>query len=59
MNTEEATLAVWKMAIKNRIVAKGLIFHSDGGVQFSNKKFASTIESYGVIRSMSKRKLLG
>jgi len=32
-----------------------LIFHSDRGVQYANKKFANTIESYGVIRSMSRK----
>ncbi|CCG52122.1 Transposase IS3 family [Flavobacterium indicum GPTSA100-9 = DSM 17447] len=55
MNTEDTTLSAWKMAIKNRIVEKGLIFHSDRGVQYANKKFANTIESYGVIRSMSRK----
>lgn len=55
MNTEETTLAAWKMAIKNRSVQKGLVFHSDRGVQYANKKFANTIESYGVIRSMSRK----
>jgi transposase InsO family protein len=55
MNTEDTTLSSWKMAIKNRIVEKGLIFHSDRGVQYANKKFANTIESYGVIRSMSRK----
>ena len=46
MNTEETTLAAWKMATRNRSVQKGLIFHSDRGVQYANKKFANTIESY-------------
>ena len=55
MNTEETTLAAWKMAIRNRNVQKELIFHSDRGVQYANKKFANTIESYGVIRSMSRK----
>ena len=55
MNTEETTLAAWKMAIRNRNVQKGLIFHSDRGVQYANKKFTNTIESYGVIRSMSRK----
>lgn len=55
MNTEETTLAAWKMAIRNRLVQKGLIFHSDRGVQYASKKFANTIESYGVVRSMSRK----
>lgn len=55
MSTEETSLAAWKMAIKNRTVQKGLIFHSDRGIQYANKKFANTIEFYGVIRSMSRK----
>src|SRR5690606_25804271 len=55
MNTEETTLAAWKMAIRNRNVQKELIFHSDSGVQYANKKFANIIESYGVIRNMSRK----
>jgi putative transposase len=55
MSTEETSLAAWKMAVKNRKVTKGLIFHSDRGVQYVSKKFAKTIESYGVIRSMSRK----
>lgn len=43
------------MAVKNRIVAKGLIFHSDRGVQYASNKFVKTIESYNVIRSMSRK----
>lgn len=55
MNTEETTLEAWKMAIKNRSVQKGLVFHSDRGVQYANKKIANTIESYSVIRSVSRK----
>lgn len=55
MKTEETTLSAWKMAMRNRKLEKGLIFHSDRGVQYANNKFANTIESYQVIRSMSRR----
>lgn len=55
MSTEETSLAAWKMALKNRIFQKGLIFHSDRGVQYASKKFVNTIESYGVRRSMSRK----
>ena len=55
MSTESTTLSAWKMAMKNRAIQKGLIFHSDRGIQYANKKFANTIESYGVIRSMSRK----
>lgn len=55
MSTEETSLAAWKMAIKNRKTDKGLIFHSDRGVQYASKKFVKTVESYGVRRSMSRK----
>ncbi|SKB93593.1 Transposase InsO and inactivated derivatives [Chryseobacterium balustinum] len=55
MSTEETSLAAWKMAIKNRKIREGLIFHSDRGVQYASNKFVKTIESYGVIRSMSRK----
>ena len=54
MNTEETTLAAWKMAIRNRNVQKGLIFHSDRGIQYANHKFANTLEFYKITRSMSR-----
>ena len=55
MSTEETSLAAWRMAIKNRPVQKGLIFHSDRGVQCASKKFVNTIESYNIKRSMSRK----
>lgn len=55
MSVEETTLCAWKMAVKNRSVKKGLIFHSDRGIQYATKKFTNTVESYGVIRSMSRK----
>ena len=55
MSTEETSLAAWRMAIKNRSIQKGLIFHSDRGVQYASKKFVNTIESYNIKRSMSRK----
>ena len=55
MSANDTSLATWKIAIKNRDVKKRLIFHSNQGVQYTTKKFANTIESYGVIRSMSRK----
>lgn len=56
MNAEETSLAAWKMALKNRSISKGLIFHSDRGVQYVCKKFANTLDSYKMItRSMSRK----
>ena len=56
MSAEETTLAAWRMAVKNRNIAKGLIFHSDRGVQYACEKFANTLNSYKIItRSMSRK----
>ena len=37
MYTEDTNLAAWKMAVRNRMVQKGLIFQSDRGIQYANK----------------------
>ncbi|WP_317207265.1 IS3 family transposase [Chryseobacterium turcicum] len=55
MSTEETSLTAWKMAVKNRKTADGLIFHSDRGVQYASKKFVNTLDFYNVTRSMSRR----
>ncbi|WP_244199314.1 IS3 family transposase [Flavobacterium psychrolimnae] len=56
MSTDETTLLALKMAVKNRNIEKGLIFHSDGGVQYASKKFVSVLDSYKKItRSMSRK----
>ena len=56
MSTEETALAAWKMALTNRSPEKGLIFHSDRGVQYASKKFTNVIDSYKIItRSMSRK----
>lgn len=55
MSTDETSLAAWKMAIKNRSVTIGLIFHSDRGIQYANHKFANILGSYKVTRSMSRK----
>nr|WP_231380079.1 IS3 family transposase [Flavobacterium sp. CG_9.1] len=56
MSTDETTLRAWKMAIKNRNIEKGLIFHSDRGVQYASKKFVNVLDSYKKItRSMSRK----
>ncbi|SHJ68301.1 Transposase InsO and inactivated derivatives [Arenibacter nanhaiticus] len=54
MATNLTTLPAWRMAIKNRKIAEGLIFHSDQGIQYANRAFANTLESYKVVRSMSR-----
>lgn len=55
MSTEGTSLVAWKMAVKNRKIVDGLIFHSDRGVQYASKKFTNTLEFYGITRSMSRK----
>ena len=55
MSTEKTSLSAWKVALANRKIEKGLIFHSDRGVQYANNKFANMLESHHVIRSMSRK----
>ena len=56
MSTEQTSLGAWKMAIKNRNIEQGLIFHSDRGVQYASKKFVNVLDSYKKItRSMSRK----
>jgi len=56
MSVEETSLAAWRMAIKNRSIEKGLIFHSDRGIQYASKKFTNVIDFYKMItRSMSRK----
>ncbi len=55
MSTDQTSLSAWKMAIKNRSVTTGLIFHSDRGIQYANHKFANMLGSYKVTRSMSRK----
>jgi putative transposase len=56
MSTKHTTLPAWKMAVENREISKDLIFHSDRGVQYANKIFTNTLDSYKCVRrSMSRR----
>ena len=53
---KQTTLLALKMAVKNRNVEKGLIFHSDRGVQYASKNFVNVLDSYKKItRSMSRK----
>jgi putative transposase len=43
---KQTSLKGWKMAVKNQNIEKGLIFHSDRGVQYASKKFVNVLDSY-------------
>ena len=55
MTTRDTTLAAWKMAIKNRAVLKGMLFHSDRGVQYASHEFRDGLQQENVIQSMSRK----
>ena len=44
-----------KMAVRSRNPKKGLIFHSDRGVQYAGRKFRKYTELYGMRQSMSRK----
>jgi len=51
----ETTIPAWEMAVQNRKLKKGLLFHSHRGVQYTNKMFSSKLDYYKFIRrSMSR-----
>jgi transposase InsO family protein len=55
LSAEQTTLSALTMAIKNRPPPKGLIFHSDRGVQYTCSSFVNLLASYGIIQSMSRK----
>ncbi|GGF06353.1 IS3 family transposase [Flavobacterium limi] len=55
LSSKTTTLPAWKMAIQNRKVKDGLIFHSDRGVQYANKLFTTTLDASKCVRSMSRK----
>ncbi len=54
INTQ-LTLAALDMAYRRRKPQKGLIFHSDRGVQYAAKAYRERLEAYGIRQSMSRR----
>jgi len=50
------TVPAWKMAVRNRMITKKLIFHSDRGIQYACYEFANMLSSYKLVeRSMSRK----
>ena len=49
------TLAALDMAYRRRKPARGLIFHSDRGVQYAARAYRERLEAYGIRQSMSRR----
>ncbi len=55
MSAENTSIAALRMAIKNRGVKEGLIFHSDRGVQYACNPFKLLLEKEGILPSMSRK----
>ncbi len=51
----QLTLAALDMAYRRRGPGKGLIFHSDRGVQYAARAYRERLEAYGIRQSMSRR----
>ncbi|MEG2102019.1 MAG: IS3 family transposase [Flavobacterium sp.] len=54
LSAKVTTLPAFEKAIASRPVAKGLIFHSDKGVQYANKLFTNKLAEYNCKPSMSR-----
>lgn len=55
LTAKNTTVAALKMAVKNRKVNPGLIFHSDRGVQYACNEFKAITERYKITQSMSRK----
>lgn len=55
LSINKTTLPAWEMAVTNRTVLNGLVFHSDRGVQYASRVFTKKLDSYKCIRSMSRK----
>lgn len=56
LKAQETVSPAWKMALKHRGVKKGLIFHSDQGIQYACDEFRALLSQHpGIIQSMSRK----
>ena len=55
MKTHETTIPALRMALKQRGVHQGLIFHSDRGAQYADKAFRKLCAQHRILRSMSRK----
>jgi transposase InsO family protein len=53
--SHEMVLAALKRAVRSRRPAKGLIFHSDRGLQYACTDFRTELAEHGFIQSMSRK----
>ncbi|MFH6996066.1 IS3 family transposase [Flavobacterium sp. FlaQc-48] len=55
LSTVTTIIPAWNMAVSNRKILDGLLFHSDRGVQYANKVFTNILDGYKCTRSMSRK----
>lgn len=55
MTVENTSVSAIKMAVSNRGVRQGLIFHSDRGVQYACHEFKAWLNNKGIRQSMSRK----
>lgn len=55
MSTQETILPAWHMALGNRPIQQGFIFHSDRGSQYASTSFRNVLSAEAVIQSMSRK----
>lgn len=51
----DLVLGTLKRALEERRVTKGLIFHSDQGIQYASSQFKKLLNKNGIIQSMSRK----
>lgn len=55
MTTQSTVVPAWRMAMLNRSFNRGLIFHSDQGIQYASNAFSEELKNHGVRQSMSRK----
>ncbi len=55
MEAEVTSVAVWRMAVRNRPITQSLLFHSDRGVQYACQQFRNQLKGKPVLQSMSRK----
>lgn len=55
MTAEHTTIKAFEKAISNRTIGKGLLFHSDRGVQYAAHSFTQRLDQHQCIQSMSRK----
>ena len=55
LDTESLTLRALQMALAQRVPDRGLIHHSDRGVQYTSAAFQEVLDARGIVCSMSRR----